>query len=142
MTPDRLAEVLAIIRWQPDTLAAVIDQPAQRVTEWLEGRRVMPSRLGSWLEALAFTHESAALMMPTLSRAETDTQKSPPQEHIPVYSYHLLRRLGEAPVELHSLYGTEDEAAVFFLVSRGLATRIETMLVISDAGQRMGHVLT
>ena len=63
-------------------------------------------------------------------------------EHVPVYSYNLLRLLGRGPVALRRLFGSDDEGAVFFLVSRGLATREGDTLVITALGRSVGAVMT
>ena len=41
---------------------------------------------------------------------------------------------------LRSLFGSDDEGAVFFLVSRGLATRDADTLRITDAGRAVGSM--
>ncbi len=61
-------------------------------------------------------------------------------EYIPVYVYHLLRRLAEGAVPLASLYGSEDEGAVEFLVSRQLAERRGSDLTITAAGCNIGLI--
>ena len=61
-------------------------------------------------------------------------------EYIPVYSYHLLRRLAEGAVALTSLYGSEDEGAVAFLVSRKLAGRCGLDLAITASGRKVGCI--
>lgn len=62
------------------------------------------------------------------------------REHVPVYAYHLLRRLERGPVSIGLLHGIEDEGAVSFLVSRGLARVAGPALVITPAGGRVGEV--
>ena len=62
----------------------------------------------------------------------------PRLEYIPVYAYNL----NHAPVLLRTLFGSDDEGAVFFLVSRGLATREWEYLVIADAGRSVGSMTT
>lgn len=61
-------------------------------------------------------------------------------EHIPVFSYHLLRRLAQGPVCISALHGAEENYAVDFLVSRGLAQRNEAVLSITSAGRAMGEI--
>jgi hypothetical protein len=51
-----------------------------------------------------------------------------------------LRELSGAPVPLRRLFGTDDEGAVFFLVSRDLATRSGSDLVITELGRAVGEV--
>jgi hypothetical protein len=41
---------------------------------------------------------------------------------------------------LKSLFGSDDEGAVFFLVSRGLAAREGDLLMITDAGRGVGSM--
>ena len=141
MTPQRLKECLEIIRWPTSTLAAALRMDAGRVDQWLGGELEIPSNVASWIEALCFTHEASDLMRPALfegSQPGDGGHKVP--EHIPVYSYNLLRTLGNGPVPLRSLFGTDDEGAVFFLVSRGLATREADTLVITAEGASIGTI--
>jgi len=46
------------------------------------------------------------------------------------------------PVALRHLYGTDDEGAVFFLVSRGLAERRNNHLAITEKGRDLGQIAT
>jgi hypothetical protein len=138
MTPDRLAECLGIIRWSPEVLAHAVDVPIQAVKHWLTGEEEIPRKVAPWIEALSFIHESAEMTKPATA-GEGFTQ-SRDDEHIPVYSYNLLRNLTHGRLLLRGLFGTEDEGAVFFLVSRGLATRDGEYLVATDAGRAIGSV--
>lgn len=63
-------------------------------------------------------------------------------EHIPVSAYHLLRRLAERPVSLRRLTGRDQEAAVGFLTSRGLAALNDEQgkLVITPSGKEIGEI--
>jgi hypothetical protein len=61
-------------------------------------------------------------------------------EHVPVASYHLLRRLDEGPIESATLFGTADEYAVQFLTSRKLARIVGSVLVITQNGRAIGEV--
>jgi hypothetical protein len=61
-------------------------------------------------------------------------------EYIPVQAYHLLRRLGQGPVETKTLHGVGDEGIVAFLVSRGLAKSSGGKLVITPAGKDIGEI--
>jgi hypothetical protein len=80
-------------------------------------------------------------MRPALSKGDRpETVGRTQQEHVPVYSYNLLRSLERGPVMLRALFGTDDEAAVFFVVSRGLAERQGAELVITDAGRQIGKL--
>jgi hypothetical protein len=70
----------------------------------------------------------------------TEIARGTTLEHIPVYSYHLLRRLGHAPIHLSELYGQENETALAFLISRGLASIDGVSLVITRAGRAIGEI--
>ena len=136
MTPDRLSECLRSVRWAKDTLAEAIDVPSASVSLWLAGTEPIPRKIGAWLEALCFVHEAAEASKPATSGQGFGA--GPRQEFIPVYAYNLLRNLNHAPVLLRALFGSDDEGAVFFLVSRGLAIREGTDLMITDAGRAVG----
>ena len=138
MTPERLAECLSTIRWNPSTLAEAMDVPAQAVADWLSGGEDIPRKVAAWLEALAFVHEAADETRPATAGEGFDTADG--GEFIPVYAYHLLRNLNHDAVPLRSLFGTDDEGAVFFLVSRGLATREGINLEITDTGRAVGKM--
>ena len=96
----------------------------------------VPRKVGAWIEALCFVHEAAEETIP--STAGEGYGAGPRLEFIPVYAYNLLRNLNQAPVLLKSLFGSDDEGAVFFLVSRGLATREGEHLIITDGGRVVG----
>jgi hypothetical protein len=135
-------ECLSLIRWKPQTLSEVLGIQPARVGDWLDGSGIIPTRVASWLEALCFTHEAAELLKPAMGepgKAAFRSSTARP-EHIPVYSYHLLRRLGEGPVSLATLFGTDDEGAVFFLVTRELAERVGQNLVITRLGKSVGEI--
>lgn len=144
MKPERLKVCLDTIRWGPATLAQGLDVRAGVVEDWLAGQTEIPAGVASWLEALCFTHEAADLMRPAVLddgfMAGGIARRRP--EHIPVYSYGLLRRLNQGPVPLRTLFGTDDEAAVFFLVSRGLAERIDDELTITMQGAELGQIVS
>lgn len=140
MTPERLSACLAVIRWENITLAKAVDVPLSTVDKWLAGSAAIPRAVASWIEALSFLHETAEESKPaTAGTGFVDVR--PNLEHIPVYAYHLLRQLSIAPIALASLYGTDDEGAVFFVVSRGLATREDANLTITPAGRLIGEVM-
>jgi len=109
------------------------------VEEWLAGSTTIPRAVASWIEALSFLHETAEASKPATA-GEGFVEMRPTLEHIPVYAYHLLRRLSVGSVALSGLFGTDDEGSVFFLVSRGLATREGANLVITEAGRSIGEV--
>lgn len=144
MKSERLKACLDTIRWGPATLAQSLDVRPRVVEDWLDDRTEVPASVASWLEALCFTHEAAHLLRPAVLddgvMAGGGAVRRP--EHIPVYSYGLLRRLTQGPVLLRTLYGTDEEAAVFFLVSRGLAERIEGDLAVTVQGAELGQILT
>jgi hypothetical protein len=138
MSPERLAECLRIVRWERDTLAKAVDVPSEAVACWFAGTESVPRKVAAWLEALSFVHEAAEESTPSTAGEGFGT--GPDREFIPVYSYNLLRRLSEGPVSLRSLFGSDDEGAVFFLVSRGLALREADELVITGAGRAVGSM--
>src|SRR3569832_1266773 len=136
MTPGRLTECLRSVRWHKDVLAEALDVPAQVASGWLAGTEEVPRKVGAWIEALCFVHEAAEQTKPASAGKGFGTGAR--QEIIPVYAYNLLRNLNQAPVLLKSLFGSDDEGAVFFLVSRGLAFREKEQLVITEAGRGGG----
>ncbi len=140
MTPERLVDCLATIRWTPFVFAEAMDVPIAQVESWLDGSAAIPKTAAAWLEALSFVHEAAAETIPLTSGAGFAPDPAPRLEHIPVYAYHLLRRLAKDPIPLRSLFGSEDEGAVFFLTSRGLAERRGTDLVSLSAGHAIGEI--
>jgi hypothetical protein len=81
-------------------------------------------------------------MRPAVSDSEHPHPHRRPNrlEHVPVYSYNLLRALERGPVALKTLFGTDDEGAVFFLVSRGLAERQGSELTITQEGRKIGQL--
>ncbi len=138
MTPERLRACLETIRWRPETLAEAVDVPTSVVASWLTGREAVPKPIAAWIEALCFVHEAAEDTKPPTTGAGFGS--SAQLEHIPVYAYNLLRSLGRGPVRLERLFGSDDEGAVFFLVSRGLAERFGEELLITDIGRAIGEV--
>lgn len=139
MTPERLNQCMRIIRWHPDVLAKAVDVPSETVRAWITGATEVPQRVSGWIEALSFVHEAAEKSIPFTTGEGFDGARS--AEHVPVYAYNLLRSLEVKPVAINTLFGTEDEAAVYFLVSRGLARRVEDQLLSTDLGQGVGAVL-
>lgn len=63
-------------------------------------------------------------------------------EHVPVNCYHLLRRLAQGAVHISSLHGVEDESAVEFLLSRGLARSSDGLCWLRAGGPRSGEAIT
>jgi len=139
LKPDRLSTCLAVIRWESTTLARAVDVPRSTVEQWLAGTTPIPRAVASWIEALSFLHETAEASKPATA-GEGFIEVRANVEHIPVYAYHRLRRLSISPIALASLFGTDDEGAVFFLVSRGLATRIDDTLAITEGGRSIGGI--
>lgn len=138
MTPERLSECLRIVRWQNEVLAEAIDVPSSTVTAWAAGTEAIPRKVSAWIEALCFVHEAAEKTKPATAGEGFGTGAH--REYIPVYAYNLLRNLHHAPVVLKALFGSDDEGAVFFLVSRGLASREGEHLFITDAGRTIGSM--
>ena len=136
MIPDRLAQCLRVIRWERDVFAEAIDVPSETVTAWLAGAQPIPPKVAAWLEALTFVHEAAEETKP--ATAGEGFGDGPRREFVPVYAYTLLRNLSRQPVLLKALFGSDDEGAVFFLVSRGLAVRDAEQLKITDTGRAVG----
>jgi len=135
MPPARLGDCLVVVRWSPDILAEAIDVPSEVVAAWLAGAVVVPAKVGAWIEALCFVHEVAEAAKPVTAGVGYDKGR---REFIPVYAYNLLRNLHQSPVLLRSLFGGDDEGAVFFLVSRGLAIRESEQLTITEEGRSVG----
>lgn len=140
MTPERLIECMRLVRWSKDVLAEALDVPSDVVTGWLAGTDQVPRKVCAWLEALCFVHEAAEETKPSTSGEGFG--EGPRREFIPVYAYNLLRNLNTGPVLLKSLFGSDDEGAVFFLVSRGLALREGAYLTITDGGRVVGSMTT
>jgi len=138
MTPERLTECMRLVHWSKDVVAEALDVPSDLVTGWLAGTETIPRKVAAWIEALCFVHEAAEATKPSTSGEGYGD--GPRIEYIPVYAYNLLRTLNQAPVLLKSLFGSDDEGAVFFLVSRGLALRDGAYLMITDGGRQVGSM--
>lgn len=83
----------------------------------------------------------ARLLMKAAVRLRTIQHTGATLEHVPVDAYHLLRRLSQGPVGLGTLHGRDDEAAVAFLLSRGLAEEPEAgYLAPTPAGLEIGEI--
>ena len=66
MTPDRMAEILRILRSAPSSLAHALGMTRDRtVREWLNGRRPIPEPIADWLE-LMHRHQQTAPPPPFL----------------------------------------------------------------------------
>jgi len=82
------------------------------------------------------------LLMKAAIRLRVIQQTGVKLEHIPVYAYHLLRRLSRSPVAAGTLHGQQDSDAVAFLVSRDLARLSDDgqTLSITAAGEELGEI--
>lgn len=56
MTPERLRECLAAIRWSQHDLARALDCTPRLVRRWTVGDIAVPSIVAQWLDRLATTH--------------------------------------------------------------------------------------
>lgn len=83
----------------------------------------------------------ARLLMKAAVRLRTVRQTTR-LEHIPVYAYHLLRRISRGPVALATLFGQDDESALRYLLTRQLAEASAdgALVCITDAGEELGEV--
>lgn len=86
--------------------------------------------------------EVARLLMKAATRLRVVQQTGIKLEHIPVYAYHLLRRISHGPVAAETLFGREDDEAVAFLLSRGLIARSDDggFLKITATGEELGEI--
>jgi hypothetical protein len=86
--------------------------------------------------------EVARLLMKAAIRLRVIQQAGAKLEHVPVYAYHLLRRIAHDEIGTATLFGQEDEAAMAFLLSREM---IEIAgdgktLIITQAGAELGEI--
>jgi DNA-binding transcriptional regulator YdaS (Cro superfamily) len=58
MTPTRLRECLALLRWSQRGLADALGRPEGTVRQWARGAVQIPPAVASWLEAAARWHAS------------------------------------------------------------------------------------
>ncbi|MBV1834972.1 helix-turn-helix domain-containing protein [Novacetimonas pomaceti] len=56
MTPTRLRECLALLRWSQRGLADVLDTHQTTVRRWATGAQPIPENVAAWLERLAKVH--------------------------------------------------------------------------------------
>jgi hypothetical protein len=84
----------------------------------------------------------ARLLMKAAIRLRAVQHTGARLEHVPVYAYHLLRRITRGPVRAASLYGDDDNAAMSFLLSRDLITRSPdgAVLAVTAAGDEIGEI--
>jgi hypothetical protein len=64
MTPNRLEDCLAIVRWTPDTLARVLECDVSLVNAWLDDQEEVPTKTGAWIETIAQFMEAAEGVKP------------------------------------------------------------------------------
>lgn len=57
MTPDRLRDVLALLRWSQRGLSDALECDDRLVRRWASGDASVPPDVAVWLEALAAAHE-------------------------------------------------------------------------------------
>ena len=53
MTPTRLRECLALLRWSQRGLADALDRPEGTVRQWARGAVQIPADVAAWLEVRA-----------------------------------------------------------------------------------------
>jgi hypothetical protein len=56
MTPTRLRECLALLRWSQRGLADALQRPEGTVRQWARGAVQIPAPVAAWLEAAARWH--------------------------------------------------------------------------------------
>lgn len=56
MTPTRLRECLALLRWSQRGLADALQRPEGTVRQWARGTVQIPLDVAQWLEVLAAVH--------------------------------------------------------------------------------------
>lgn len=57
MTPARLRECLALLRWSQRGLADTLAADERQVRRWAAGAYAVPEPVAAWLERLATYHE-------------------------------------------------------------------------------------
>lgn len=65
MTPVRLVECLAILRWNSLDLAGALECHVSLIEAWLEGIEEIPAKPAAWIEMLAAAHAAAEAEKPT-----------------------------------------------------------------------------
>ena len=58
MTPDRLREALALLRWSQRGLAEALECDDRLVRRWASGDSDIPISVAAWLETLAKVHDA------------------------------------------------------------------------------------
>lgn len=56
MTPTRLRECLALLRWSQRGLADILDAHQTTVRRWATGAQPIPDNVAAWLERLSEVH--------------------------------------------------------------------------------------
>lgn len=56
MTPDRLRECLALLRWSQRGLADALGADERQVRRWADGSYAIPEPVAAWLDRLAAYH--------------------------------------------------------------------------------------
>jgi hypothetical protein len=88
------------------------------------------------------SEELSRLLVKAAIRLRVIEQTGVKLEHIPVYAYHLLRRIARDPVAAAALHGQQDAEAVAFLVSRDLVQASDDgqAFIITAAGEELGEI--
>lgn len=58
MTPDRLREILTLLRWTQRGLAEALTCDERLARRWASGAASVPLQVAEWLETLAATHKA------------------------------------------------------------------------------------
>jgi len=64
MTPNRLEDCLATIRWTPDILARALECDVAQVHAWLDDQDQIPPKTGAWIETITRFMEAAEGVKP------------------------------------------------------------------------------
>lgn len=79
MTPTRLRECLALLRWSQRGLADALQRPEGTVRQWARGTVRIPDDVAAWLERIA---PRAGELQDQLDRLLSENP--PPERKIPV----------------------------------------------------------
>lgn len=98
----------------------------------------------SWMRGYFLRIGSSLTELPAVVGASDEALLIQPaqREHIPLLAYSLLRSLAEGPVKISTIYGRDNEAAVTFLLTRGLAEIQRKLLLATSAGSEIGEILS
>lgn len=58
ITPDEIAEGLAVLRWSTSALAAAVEVDESTARRWLRGVATMPDPLARWFRKLVAAHRA------------------------------------------------------------------------------------